>query len=369
MLEIDRMNPDAGSPERAYPLYRASGSHRGVGRQHGEQAARQIRAHLDYLQESTGLARDEFRDRALGFLPLFELHCPHLIEEIRGVGEGAGIKFHEALAVNIRSSLGLAASEGCTSFVVSGGGTASGETLIGQNSDTLPNVMDFGYVLHLQPDDKPEALIWTFGGMIGYHGLNSAGVAQFANDLGDGGPPPRFALPHYPLKRMMLERSSMAEIADLFENTPLSVNGNYVVCDGDGEILDVEATTDGPEFIEDDGAGFLAHANHFCSPGYATGENHLRSVADSFPRQRRAEALLRERYGSLTVTDLQQILQDDDNHPAAICRHPRSANPEDGFELAGQTVAALIAEPAHGRLHVTCGPPCENPFVTYTMDS
>ncbi|MEZ4571425.1 MAG: hypothetical protein R2849_14065 [Thermomicrobiales bacterium] len=42
--------------------------------------------------------------------------------------------------------------------------------------------MDFGYVLHLKPDDKPETLFWTFGGMIGYHGLNAAGVAQFAND-------------------------------------------------------------------------------------------------------------------------------------------------------------------------------------------
>ena len=29
-----------------------------------------------------------------------------------------------------------------------------------------------GYVLHLKPIDKPEVLIWTFGGMIGYHGIN-----------------------------------------------------------------------------------------------------------------------------------------------------------------------------------------------------
>ncbi|MEZ4571424.1 MAG: C45 family autoproteolytic acyltransferase/hydrolase [Thermomicrobiales bacterium] len=165
-----------------------------------------------------------------------------------------------------------------------------------------------------------------------------------------------------------MECSSMAGVIELFRKTPLSSNGNYVLCDGEGEILDVEATTDGPEFLDDSDKGFIAHANHFCSARHATDENHRLSVADSFPRQQRIEALLEERLGSLTVEDLQGILRDDDNHPAGICRHPRSDNAADGFELAGQTVAALIAEPAHGRLHVSYGPPCQNPFVTYTMD-
>ena len=356
--------------DRAYPIYRASGSHRELGRQHGEQAKAP-----EYIPISTtSISRSACRTKCSSNVRWrssrsSSSHCPHLVDEIRGLGEGAGIAFHEALAVNIRSSLGLQSEEGCTSFVVGPAGTATGETLIGQTSDTLPNVMDFGYVLHLQPDDKPEVLIWTFGGMIGYHGINSAGVGHFANDLGDGGPAPRFGLPHYPLKRMMLECSSMDAVVGLFETVQLSSNGNYVICDGSGEILDIEATTVGPELIGDDGKGFIGHANHFCSARYATQENHRQSVADSFPRQLRIDELIGERYGALSVASLQEILQDDANDPAAICRHPRSTNMDDGFELAGQTVAALIAEPAQQRLHVTCGPPCENPFVTYTMDA
>ena len=58
------------------------------------------------------------------------------------------------------------------------------------------DILPLAYVLHLQPMGKPEVLIWTFGGMLGYHGMNSAGVAHFANALG-GGPQGQFAMPHY----------------------------------------------------------------------------------------------------------------------------------------------------------------------------
>src|SRR5262249_9762014 len=34
---------------RRYPLYRAKGTHRNIGRQHGEQAAEQIKAHVDFI--------------------------------------------------------------------------------------------------------------------------------------------------------------------------------------------------------------------------------------------------------------------------------------------------------------------------------
>ena len=144
------------------------------------------------------------------------------------------------------------------------------------------NVPPLAYVLHLQPRNKPEVLIWTFGGMIGYHGINSVGIAHFANALG-GGPAGKFAMPHYPVKRMMLECKSLDQAAELLRSVPLNSNGNYVLCDGKGSILDVEATTAGPEIIRDNGSGFLVHTNHFLCSRYALKENHVQSWPDSFP--------------------------------------------------------------------------------------
>jgi isopenicillin-N N-acyltransferase-like protein len=345
-----------------YRLVRAEGTHRELGRQHGEQADEQIRAHLDHI----GRSRDQLQSQALQFKPLFEKYCPHLLDEITGLGEGAGITLAEALAVNIRGELGKANAEGCTTYVIGRKGTADGEILIGQNSDMGKRNIELGYMLHLKPKDKPQVLIWTFGGMIGYHGINSTGVAIFENALsGDGAVPAgRFAMPHYPVKRRILESSRLDEVLDIFWNIPLASNKNYVMCDGAGGILDIEATTAGPEILRDEGAGFLAHSNHFVCARYVNQESPDAGLPDSIQRFDRINELIRAELGSVTVDRIKTYLSDHSNYPTSICRHPQT--PRRGPE---RTVASMIAEPAHGRMHVALGNPCESSFVTYAMDA
>ncbi len=357
-------DPPAGLPR--YPFYRAAGTHRELGRQHGEQAQEQIRAHLDFMCASLQLTRQELRSRALRFRPLFDKHCPHLVDELTGLGEGARVPLADALATNIRGALKEAPGGGCTAFVVSGRGTSDGQVLIGQNSDMLPAAIDFAYVLHLQPRDKPQVLMWTFGGMIGYHGINSLGVGHFANDLG-GGPQPRFALPHYPLKRLMLEGATLDEVERLLHRIPLWANGNYVLCD-QGRILDVEATCEGPHAITDNGAGFIAHSNHFLCAKHATAENYQRSAADSFPRLDRINQLIASRFGKLGVDDFKVFLRDREGHPHGICRFAQTDDPAADWTTAGITVASIIAEPHERRLHVAVGNQAQTPFVVYDMD-
>lgn len=348
-----------------YPLFRAAGSSRELGRQHGAQAAERIRAYVDYLAASLTFSRDGLRARALRFLPLFERHSPYLVDEIRGLAEGAGIEFADALSAQLRGELGMLADDACTTFVIGPRGTADGTILIGQTSDTPAEIERFAYLLHLQPVDRPELLMWTFGGMLGYHGLNSAGVAHFANSLG-GGPAWKFALSHYPLKRMLLECRRLDEVLGVFQSVSVCSNGNYVVC-AEREILDVELTSDGPLVIRDAGAGFLAHSNHFLCGPHACRDNFDRSLPDSFPRLERIKQLISEGFGTLTVADLQRILGDHAGHPVSICRHPHTGHGDGILPSSGKTVAALIAEPAHGRLHVARGNPCENAFKTYAL--
>lgn len=357
-----------GSAEslQQFPMYRAAGTPLELGRQHGEQAAERIRAHLEYMCSTMKLSADDLQERALKFLPLFQKHCPQLLEEIRGLSQGAKVTQAEGLAVNIRGALSAVQDEGCTAYAIGARGTASASLLIGQNSDMLPAAIDLAYVLHLRPRDKPEVLMWTFGGMIGYHGLNSRGVAHFANDLG-GGPQPRFGMPHYPVKRQMLECARLSEVVELLRTIPLWANGNYVLCDGTGEILDVEATTEGAQVLTDEDNGFLAHSNHFLSPKYATQENHANSAADSFPRLERMQQLIRGRFGRITVDDVKQFLRDRSGHPSSICRYAQTRDPNESWVTAGITVASIIAEPQQRRMHVAVGNEPQTPFVTYEM--
>jgi len=54
----------AAAPRRVavppeYPLYRAAGSHREMGRQHGEQAAEKIKGHLERIAAAERVSRDK----------------------------------------------------------------------------------------------------------------------------------------------------------------------------------------------------------------------------------------------------------------------------------------------------------------------
>ena len=114
-----------------------------------------------------------------------------LLEEVRGLAEGAGLRLEEALLPQIRGEIArLPAEGGCTTFAVAGRHTEDGGRLIGQTSDMHPEVWPYFLVLHLIPDEGPRLLMWTFAGQLGYHGVSEYGVAHFANSL-SGGPEAR----------------------------------------------------------------------------------------------------------------------------------------------------------------------------------
>jgi isopenicillin-N N-acyltransferase-like protein len=340
-----------------YPLIRVAGSHRELGRQHGEQAAEKIQSFVALIAARGHYSRDQLRDRALAFQPLFQKYCPHLLEEIQGLAEGARIPLAEALAVNIRDPQSLAAVQGCTSFVIGRAGTSQHPILAGKNADMDPDIPPLGYVLHLKPPNKPEVLMWTFGGMIGYHGMNSVGVAEFDNALLGPGPAGRWGMPTYPVKRLMLECDHVDQIVRMYQTIPMAANCNYVVCDGHGNILDLEATTAGPEVLRDHGAGFLAHANHYLSPPNSPQKDFPANWKDSFARQERMDSLIQAKFGNLALDDTKKFLSDHRGYPASICRHAG----------ASLTVASMISEPAEKRMHVAFGNPCTNHYVTYSM--
>lgn len=350
----------------SFPCYTAAGTPHELGQQHGVQARTHIHGFLDYLGHMLKLSREQLHCRAVRFLPLFGQFAPHLVEEICGLAEGASIPMAEALAVQIRGELAQIQDEGCTAFVVAPRGCASGQILIGQNSDVEPEMDEFAYVLRLVPEDRPAMLMWTFGGMIGYHGLNSAGIAHFANSLG-GGPKWKFGLPHYPVKRLMLEQRSLDDVLGVLQHAPVCSSGNYVLCDGIGRIADVELTPAGFALLDDAGENFIAHSNHFvCSP-FACRESDAASVPDSVGRLSRLRQLLTSRVGKLTVEDLKTFLADHEGAPTSICRHAHEGPDHPLVSRRGRTVASLIAEPAAGRLHISRGNPCCARYTTYEL--
>jgi len=247
------------------------------------------------------------------------------------------------MACNIRGELHYAPAAGCTAYAIKARGTRRREMIVGQNSDMGSEVIPLAYVLRLQPQNKPEVLTYTFGGMLGYHGFNSLGVSKFENALG-GGPPSQFGMPHYPVERMMYECRNLEEVFALLRKMSVEYSVNYLMCDGQGNIADIESTTEGPQILRDPGAGYLVHTNHYLSERFATTDNFKRSLPDSFPRLERIHSLIETRYGSITVDDIEHFLSDHSGYATSICRHDKSM----------RTVASLVAIPAQRRMH-GCG--------------
>jgi hypothetical protein len=165
-----------------------------------------------------------------------------------------------------------------------------------------------------------------------------------------------------------MECATFPEVVQLLRRVKLWCNGNYVLCDGQGAILDVEATPDEPYLLSDEERGYIAHSNHFVCSKHATDENHKNSAADSFSRLTRMNELIETRFGKLTVDDFKTFLRDRDGDPSGICRFAQTTDATASWVTAGITIASIIAEPQKRQIHVARGNEAATPFEVYRMD-
>jgi isopenicillin-N N-acyltransferase like protein len=352
--------------QRRLPLVSVAGAPYARGFQHGRQCGELIARYPDVLAE---IIEDEGRLRGLEsggarfsrerliadartFLPTLTAFAPHLIDEVRGIADGAERPFDEVLLVNVRAEvLGLIAAtgDGCTAFAF---GPNGGAVLAGQNLDQDPRMGDLLVVLRVEPADGPAILMCSFAGLVGYPGLNSAGVCVFQNALStstwrhDG-------MPHYFMKRMLLEQDSVVGCLEVLRRARVCSSGNYVLGDRRG-LLDVELTPDGLAVLEATN-GLVVHGNHFLDAHLAADDVLLPRLPDSPNRVARLRALAT--HGQPRPDSLQAALSDHAGYPTAICRH----------EARMVTIASVIAEPERGVLHVAAGNPCTWAFETYAL--
>lgn len=336
-----------------WPLVEVSGSAREMGYQHGAQAAGLIEKYLVWIERMTSVARDRLCENARAFLPRMEALSPKFVEEVRGLADGAGISFEEAVLCQARGEAAKVGDEACTAFALTGKATRNGVTLAGQNQDLAPEYGDFAILLRVKPDDgRPAALMFTFAGQLGYSGMNASGLAHFANALYDC--PWRMGLPHYPVKRACLEQTTIEGCLDVLRGHPTCSAGNMVICTGDGRIADFEVRPEGPAAYAGDDPDCIIHANHYESADYASHETN--SLADSCPRADRMRQLVGEAYGDVGVETMKAILADHGGDPAGICRH--------GAE-AMISVSGYIADATNRVLHVRRGHGCTGTWTEY----
>jgi isopenicillin-N N-acyltransferase-like protein len=364
----DRTGRSTGTarPTR-FPEFEVAGAPRELGRQLGEACREQVQAFVEMVVDRFNKGRTRALDvnSALGLahdcIPVVERYSPDLIEELRGIAEGARVTADQAMLLNVRNQL-RAAGDGCTSVVVEGRSTASGNGLAGQNWDNDPATDPFSVVLARHPAGKPSTLNFTRPGEIGYMGFNSAGIGILMNAM--PGRSRRRGVPWYFIVRRIYEQDSLEGTVAAAESAERAISANAAMITPQG-AADLEVMTHAVRVLRGDARGRLVHTNHCVHPDLLEiNDEHRNDIyGQSFERRDRASALLDREEGAVGVETLRRVLSDHDGYPTSICRHP-NPDPATGWQ---RSVVSMIVEPAEGRMYLSRGNPCERPYETYEL--
>jgi isopenicillin-N N-acyltransferase like protein len=339
--------------EPCFPVVEVSGSAYDMGYQHGRQAADLIRKYLNLIEKLGNVPLSLLCENARAFVPVLDTLSSPFMQEVRGLAVGAGISFEEAVLCQLRTEAAHIQESGCTAFAVTGSATADGHTLAGQNQDLPPEFADVTVLLRVRPDDgRPRALFITFAGQLGYAGMNEHGVGLFNTSLYDY--EPFFGVPRQPLKRLLLERSSVGECLSLLAAQRTCSAANLVLCDGADRIADVEMRPEGTAVFDDLHPDRRLHTNHYLTSQFESHETH--TVADSRARLNRLRDLVERNWGKITVDTMKSVLADHLGDPAGICRHGAGG---------WHSIFGVIAEPAQQQLHIRRGHGCTGTWHTY----
>jgi isopenicillin-N N-acyltransferase-like protein len=75
---------------------------------------------------------------------------------------------------------------------------------------------------------------------------------------------------------------------------------------------------------------------------------------------------MEENLNYLSVDTMKQFLQDHNNYPNSICKHP---DPEAVLPISKmmKTLLSVINSPRERKAYITLGNPCENEYVDYQL--
>ncbi|KAK2616452.1 hypothetical protein QQS21_000694 [Conoideocrella luteorostrata] len=289
------------------------------------------------------------------FVPVLQDRAPDLVDEMKGVADGAGVSFRDILALNARSEIALGMmDDGCTTVAWS----TTSFSVAGQNWDWEDEQKGQLILLHIIPEpssNKPTISQVTEAGIIGKIGLNSARVAIFLNAIAAKGVD-YSSLPIHLTLRKALEATSREQAVEALNSFGLASSGHVMVADSSA-ATSLESSSLGIVRLDmkDD---WIAHTNHFL----AQQDPRIRDTVlwpDSLPRMERAKTLL--------ATASAQLAQSPPESPASVIQRlledeqglPTSINRKSSPESLGSTLFSITTDLTAGTAVVKLGRPSE----------
>lgn len=336
--------PSASAPA---PFLRLSGDPYELGKQHGAARGAALRAFLD-----DGLARlNHLLDTPVSLASLtptiaayqaeIEAAAPQLAEEIRGLAAGAGVSHAEALLLQLRRELvgyrSTTRPQGdCTTYARLAARPT--DAVLAQTVDLNGNLDDQTAVLSIsRTGARRDVLMLSFGGLLGYLGINSDGLAVGINLVLGGTWQP--GLPPYLAVRHVLDSAgSVAEALEVLAGLKLASSRSLMLCDRRGAAY-AEFMDGRMQVVH---GRRLIHTNHFLDREFIPFDEL--NVFAKNSSLRRLEAC---------GVRLQALPESADpaDHLALLSTPPIFVR-DNGDIRRERTVAVAVLRPAHGDLHL-----------------
>ena len=338
------------------------GTHRELGRRHGEAWAEEI-ARLFAIRWALARRLSPIRDAA-ELRRVARAHAEWLVDydapladEVEGLAEGAGLEPWQLVVLNHYTDLvdvGLG-DDGCSVVCVP---TGFGP-VIGQTWDMHQSAEPFVRLIRMAAVGEPEVVVFTLTGCVGMAGLSSAGVAVCINNLIPDDA--RIGVMWPALVRRMLREPTARAALDVLMAAPHGSGRSYVVADT-SDVFGVEVTGAERRVIHQDPAAVYFHTNHYLDPDLARHELPAPEGSTTHERYGHLSELLRAVPES--VDELLHVLGSHEGYPTSVCAH---ATTDDG--AATRTCGGIVCLPTYRAVLARRGCLYQAPFRVVELGS
>lgn len=345
--------PDAGSRGLAF------------GRANAAAVGRTVERYRRIFSELLGL--DDAGIRAAGERVSTALTGhPGLVDEITGIAEGAGVRAAELFAVNARSEvLGSSGRPECSVLAVEPTAFGAG-VLLAQNWDWYPDFGDSLIWWQVAAGERGWFATLTEAGVLAKIGINSRGVGVTLNRLISSGDQVGDGMPVHLAIRLVLERAERLDDAVALLAGQRYDASSAITLGGAGptgpSVASVEVSPSGVSVVRPDGAGRLAHTNHFLIPPSQGSDAGPGRWPDSLGRFACATAGLAG--FAVDAEQAKATLRSHEGFPRSICAHVDESLP---YLETGSTLASVVMDLGAPSVEMAWGQPCTSEYVALPL--
>ena len=296
------------------------------------------------------------------FKPAIARWTPDLLEEVRGIADGAGVDFDTMYAYQLIDEIwAMDAELGVSKCTTIAAGKRNGRpAFIAQTLDIPAFYHGFQTVLRIRDRrENMETLVFTIPGVVAANGLNSRSVGVCVNAVTQLAHSPK-GLPVAFVIRAILSRKTYQEAMEFLRDVQPAAPQNYVL-GGPGEAASFERSAGQmSRYRPFEGAEFTYHTNHpLINDDFDPG----------FPETLKRQGMTLELYRSLCprFNFLGRVLADNSATLDLDALKILFGNRASGINNGGTYGCTIMVLGENPQLHISPGRPDEEPFQVLTF--